>query len=227
SLSVGSHSITAAYGGDNNYSANTSAAITQVIDTPPAGLNDAYSVLKDAALVVGAPGVLGNDADADAGQTLTATLLAGPGNASSFALYADGSFSYTPTPDSTGVDSFLYRAKNASNVQSNLAMVTITVLAANASVVAANDAFTADQDTPLTIPAPGVLGNDSGATAAARVSGPLYGALVLQPDGGLIYTPNSSFSGEDSFTYRASNGTTSSNLAMATILVRATTTIAI
>ena len=56
---------------------------------------------------------------------------------------------------------------------------------------------------------------------AVLASGPTNGTLVLGKDGSFTYTPNANFSGVDSFTYRASDGTASSNLATVTINITA------
>ena len=77
----------------------------------------------------------------------------------------------------------------------------------NVPPLASDDAFAALEDVPLTVAAPGVLGNDSdpdgGALTARLVSGPAHGVLALAPDGGFVYTPHSGFSGADGFAYRA------------------------
>jgi hypothetical protein len=90
--------------------------------------------------------------------------------------------------------------------------------------VAVNDNFLATQSTPLTVPAPGVLANDTDAEGdrltVLLVSGPASGGLVLNPDGSFTYTPNPDFVGTDSFNYRATDGTNSSNVATVTIGVR-------
>ena len=46
-------------------------------------------------LTVAAPGVLGNDSAVE-GDALTAVLVSGPSHAASFALNANGSFTYVP-----------------------------------------------------------------------------------------------------------------------------------
>src|SRR5439155_14032233 len=60
----------------------------------------------------------------------------------------------------------------------------------------------------------GVLTNDSDidgdSLSAGVVSGPANGSLSLNTDGSFSYTPNSSFSGIDSFVYAASDGSISS-----------------
>jgi FtsP/CotA-like multicopper oxidase with cupredoxin domain len=72
--------------------------------------------------------------------------------------------------------------------------------------LAAGDAYTTNEDTPLTIAAPGVLGNDDTETTAVLVSAPIHGALSLNAGGGFTYTPQTNYNGADSFTYQARNG---------------------
>ena len=57
-----------------------------------------------------------------------------------------------------------------------------------------------------------MLGNDADpdgehALTAVLVSGPAHGTLTLNADGSFTYTPDANYSGPDSFTYRASDGT--------------------
>ena len=74
--------------------------------------------------------------------------------------------------------------------------------------------------TPLQVAAPGVLGNDSdpdGNTLLAQiVSQPAHGTLTLNADGSFTYTPTAGFSGGDTFTYAAWDGTTVSTPATVT-----------
>lgn len=76
----------------------------------------------------------------------------------------------------------------------------------------------------LTVEAPGVLANDAvrdGATLQAMlVSGTTHGTVVLRKDGGFIYMPKNNFSGSDSFTYRATDGTLTSQVVTVTITVK-------
>ncbi len=95
---------------------------------PPVANPDAYSTAEDVALTVSAPGVLSNDTDVDA-DALTAAVVSGPSHGS-VGLNGDGSFTYTPTPDYNGPDSFTYRA-NDGTLDSNLAVVNLTVEARN------------------------------------------------------------------------------------------------
>ena len=63
-------------------------------NTPPMANNDSYSTVKNTALNVSAPGVLGNDTDTE-NNPLTAVLDSGVFSGT-LALNANGSFVYTP-----------------------------------------------------------------------------------------------------------------------------------
>src|SRR5262249_36776954 len=80
----------------------------------------------------------------------------------------------------------------------------------NDVATAVNDELTTAEDTPLTIAAPGVLGNDTDvdgdALTATLVNPPLHGTVTLGPDGSLVYTPNANFNGVDGFSYVANDG---------------------
>ncbi len=86
--------------------------------------NDFYIATEGTALTVSAPGVLTNDTG---GGQLTATLVSGPANGT-LSLNANGSFTYTPTNNFTGVDGFTYQASSGLQV-SGLAAVVIMVVA--------------------------------------------------------------------------------------------------
>ncbi len=95
---------------------------------PPAAVPDSYFTLQDTPLMVPAPGVLGNDVDPSILHTVTAVLVSGPGHAQSFALNANGSFSYDPNAGFIGTDSFTYKARDNFNTDSDTVTVTINVL---------------------------------------------------------------------------------------------------
>jgi VCBS repeat-containing protein len=171
---------------------------------------------------VPAPGVLANDTDLDS-STLTAAVVTGPGHGT-LTLNADGSFTYTPAANFNGTDSFTYRASDGS-LTSDPATVTMTVTPVSDPPAATDDAYNTDEDTPLTVAAPGVLANDTdpdgNQLSAVLGSGPSHGTLTFNANGSFTYTPAVNFNGSDSFTYRASDGALTSNVATVAITVSA------
>jgi PKD repeat protein len=101
---------------------------------PPVANDVAYATDEDTPLNVAAPGVLANDTDAN-GDSLTATLVVGPGNGT-LTRNANGSFSYTPNSDFNGSDLFTYVANDGQADSINVATVSITVNAVNDAPVA-------------------------------------------------------------------------------------------
>jgi hypothetical protein len=88
---------------------------------------------------------------------------------------------------------------------------------------AVNDSYTTAFNSPLNVAAPGVLANDltnnGGTMSSALVTSVSQGALIVNTDGGISYTPPPGFSGTVSFTYRATNTIGSSSPATVTITV--------
>jgi VCBS repeat-containing protein len=205
-------------GGGHTDTATVTITVTPVNDAPAAD-NDTYTVVEDGVLTVGGPGVLGNDTDVDnTPAQLSAVLGAGPSHGT-LALNPDGSFTYTPTANFNGADSFTYRASDGVG-SSSPATVNITVTAVNDAPVANSDTATTAEDNSVTI---AVLVNDidveNSPLTPALASQPTNGIVLLNPDKTYTYTPNSGFSGTDSFTYNISDGTATSNTATVSITV--------
>jgi VCBS repeat-containing protein len=101
--------------------------------------------------------------------------------------------------------------------------ITFTINNVNRAPVAVNDAYSVAEDGVLSIPALGVLANDSDADGdsltARNMSSPANGVLAFNADGSFAYTPNALFHGTDSFNYVANDGTADGNTATVTITV--------
>lgn len=196
-------------------------SVTGTVDMPVA-VDDVYSVDEDNTLTVAAPGVLGNDTGIN---PLSAILVSNVSNGT-LTLNSDGSFTYVPNANFNGSDVFTYKA-NDGVMDSNVATVTITVNAVNDTPVAVNDNYNINEGQTLNVAAPGVLGNDSdidGDTLTAHLvtgSGPTNGTLTLNTNGSFTYTPDTGFTGTDSFQYIANDGLVDSNQATVTITVNA------
>ncbi len=188
--------------------------LSNVNDVEPVAVAETFDVNEDTVLSVNAAnGVLQNDTDGD-GDPLTAELLSSTTDGT-LTFNTDGSFSYTPDAEFSGTDTFTYRVDDG-QFTSTAATATITVAAVNDAPTTSADTYAVDEDGTLTIDAAsGVLANDSDAdgdsVTSAVVTGPTDGTLTLNADGSFTYTPDADFSGTDTFTYAASDGSLSTN----------------
>lgn len=93
----------------------------------------------------------------------------------------------------------------------------------NMPPVANPDSYSTNEDTTLSIPAPGVLGNDNDPNGdpltAVKQSDPSHGSVTLNSNGGFTYIPALNYYGSDSFTYKAYDGLLYSNTATVTITI--------
>ena len=150
------------------------------------------------------------------GQTLLGTTTVSTntsGNASfqvSFPVVVPASYAISATAtDSTGDTSEFAQD--------------VLVVAGTPPIVAVDDSYYANENTTLTVAAPGVQANDisadGGAFTSVLVSSPSNGSVTLNSDGSFSYTPNANFSGIDSFTYEDVENGQDSNIATVTLLV--------
>lgn len=212
-------------GGASNL-ATVAITVTGSNDAPIA-VDDSFTTLEDQPIVNAS--VLTNDTDIDS-SSLTAQLIAAPANASNFTLNPNGTFSYTPQLNFSGSDRFTYRLLDPLGAASNPATVSLTITPVNDAPVAQNDGvFTVAAGGTLAITGAGVLSNDTDVDTplanltASLVSTTPNGNLTLNPNGSFTYQPSGSFAGVDTFTYVASDGSLTSNLATVTISVAGNT----
>ncbi|MEM8714458.1 MAG: Ig-like domain-containing protein, partial [Cyanobacteria bacterium P01_G01_bin.4] len=168
--------------------------------------------------------VNGNTADVNSQIVLTSGALLTLNTDGIFSYDPNGQFDFLPEGD-TATDSFTYAISDGNGGTSE-ATVSIEVAAAsNTPPVADDDSFATGFETPLNVPAEtGVLDGDTDADGnpltATLVFGPSNGTLTLNADGSFDYTPDTGFSGTDSFTYVANDGTDDSNEATVSIEVQ-------
>lgn len=167
--------------GGASASATVSITVTPLNDAPVANAQS-VTTLEDTAANIA---LTGSDVDGDA---LTFAVLTSPahGNLTGTAP----NLTYTPTAGFSGTESFTFKV-NDGLVDSAPATVSITVSPGNIAPVAANDAYTTDEDTVLNVASPGVLGNDSDPDA---------GPLVRFSFAGHVVSADADFSAGERFT---------------------------
>jgi VCBS repeat-containing protein len=197
------------------------------INDAPVAVADSFTTSEDTTLnVSGAEdgNVLDNDTDVE-NSDLTVALVSNVTNGV-LVLDPDGTFTYAPTPDFNGVDSFTYKA-NDGLLASSVVTVTITVNAVNDAPVAADDAYSTNEDAALAVDngeSGNVFDNDSdienSSLTAVLVTDVSHGSLELLSGGTFWYYPTADFNGTDSFTYKANDGLLDSNVVTVTITVK-------
>jgi len=183
---------------------NVSLSISPVND-PPVAVQDVFTINEDDLLN---NDVLVNDTEVE-NQPMTTSLSANPVNGA-VTLNGNGTFSYIPTTNYFGVDSFSYEVcDNSSPILCTTESVLINILSVNDQPIVRNDTFVTDEGIQV---AGNVSTNDFDVETSPMsnllVSFTQNGSVLFNFDGSFYYTPFSGFSGIDSFTYRAcDNGT--------------------
>lgn len=121
---------------------------------------------------------------------------------------------YTPSSNYTGPDSFTYRVSDT-NGDSDIATVSITVNAVNDIPVAENITDSVEEDTPLSVTLRAF--DLEGDVLTYEVITPPANGVLSGAIPNLVYTPNLNVNGQDTFTYRVSDGGDVSNTATVTI----------
>ncbi|APZ96606.1 tandem-95 repeat protein [Fuerstiella marisgermanici] len=187
---------------DGNGGLDTASVMVTVEERndPPVASGDSDATAEDMAVLID---VLANDSDPD-GDTLSIQSVSEA--AFGTAVIVNGQIEYTPGTNFNGSDSFTYMIVDTAG-QTAVATVDVTVTPVNDAPAAGANSYSLNQDSTLTIDAPGILADDSdidGDTLTAALgSGPATGSLTLNADGSFAYTPDAGFVGSDSFTYHA------------------------
>ena len=204
----------------NSNIATVTITINSVNDVPTAS-NDIVSTIEDTPVGIN---ILANDSDVEAGIDLGSIVIIVPPVHGTITINnTTGVVTYTPDANYQGSDSFTYSFEDVDNAVSNSGSVSLTITPANDAPVATADTYTVNEDLILTVPANGVLTNDTDsdgdAITAALVTSTTNGTVVLNLNGSFTYTPNGNFNGTDAFTYVANDGTVNSSTVTVTITV--------
>ena len=190
------------------------------LNDPPVANKDAYAIPEGVSRFYTANiGVLVNDTDPDS-PGLTAVLVSKP-TRGVLVLNSDGSFRYTHNGGETTEDIFTYKANDGA-ADSNTVEVHINVTPVNDPPVAKDDTYrVASSGTVTPDASSGVLANDFDAEknplTVSLVGTVSNGTLTLNGNGSFSYTHNGSLTTTDSFSYKANDGESDSNIATVTI----------
>ncbi|MCA9125425.1 MAG: tandem-95 repeat protein [Planctomycetales bacterium] len=203
-------------------------SIQIIVDpTSPVAMNDTVSTPEDTALLLvgGSVDLTTNDAR-EAGRTLSVVSI------SSIAGTTQGTingFTYTPPLNFFGQDTLTYTIED-SNALRSTATVTINVTPVNDAPVAVDDSLAVDEETTdnfldvLLNDTVGPANETSDSIIITSVSTPTAGgSLSIAADGkSLIYTPDPTFIGDDTFTYTIMDSGGLTDTATVTVAVEAT-----
>ncbi len=216
---------------DTNSSPITTGSADPVNNTPIAA-DDSAATGEDTVLNVADAGVLANDTDPDGSDVLTVTAFdAVSAKGAAVHVSAGGGYIYNPTAsavlnalaagESTD-DSFAYTVSDGHG-GSGKAKVKLKITGVNDAPVAADDAATTDVDTPVTIAA---LANDTDVDgdglSVSGVTQGANGAVTVNVDSSVTFTPEAGFTGSDSFTYSVSDGNGGGDTGTVTVTVTIT-----
>jgi VCBS repeat-containing protein len=180
---------------------------TYTIDKPnvaPTAANGSASGAEDTVIT----GTLAaTDADGDS-LTFSRVTQAAHGTVT---VNDNGSFSYAPNANYNGPDNFAFKA-NDGLLDSNTATENLTVSAVNDAPVAVNGSASGDENTVVngTLVATDI---DSASLTFSRVAQGAHGSVTVNANGSFSYTPNANYTGADSFTFKANDGSLDSNVA--------------
>lgn len=130
----------------------------------------------------------------------------------------DGGLTYTPNANFNGADTYTYDVMDGDTVQT--VAVDVTVAPVNDDPVADDDIAVVDEDGSVEV---AVLAGDTdidGDVLSISGFGQGSNGTVTETAGGLTYTPDPDFNGDDSFTYEVSDGAGGTDSATVDVTVR-------
>jgi uncharacterized repeat protein (TIGR01451 family)/LPXTG-motif cell wall-anchored protein len=152
------------------------------------------------------------------GNAVTVSAVADPAHGT--AVVVGGKIVYSPDPGFSGTDTFQYTMTDAFGNTAS-AFITVTVAApTQVAPVAKNNTATTKYGKSVVIT---VLSGDTDADGdlltVQSVTQPNHGTVSINADGTVSYTPDTRFSGKDTFTYTITDGNGNTDTASVTVTV--------
>jgi VCBS repeat-containing protein len=193
--------------------AKTATDTTNKVNTAPTAASAAFEGDED---TVFNKDLNGKGSDIN-GDPITYILVSGTSHGT-LALIPNGSFTYTPSTNYNGPDSFTYKVNDGS-LDSGTATVDLTVNSVN-DVPVANDSSTSTMESTPVDGTVSFSDLDGDFLLILVKDNPEHGTVDLNfEDGTYTYTPDDGFIGTDTFTFTANDGTDESNTGTVTITV--------
>lgn len=197
-----SYNVSDGKGGNGSASVAVNVAKAAPVNTAPVASNDSASTEQDKAVTIS---VLANDSDPD-GDTLTVTGTSGVNGTA--VINQNGSINFIPAAGFSGTETFSYSVSDGKGGSAS-ASVTVQVskiVSSNAAPVANDDSASTDGGSIIIA----VLANDGDPDGdvlrIASVTQGSKGAVRINADGTLTYTPARNFKHSDSFSYTITDG---------------------
>ena len=145
-----------------------------------------------------------NDDDPDGTIDPTMIMINDAPGSGTVQVARDGTITYSPAPDFSGIDLFTYTVDDNKGATSNVATVVVTVVEVNDPPIAEDDLATTEAGVPVSI---AVLINDTDPDGSlipgtvTTLSEPESGTATVNRDGTITYTSVDGLVGTDQFTY--------------------------
>ena len=204
---------------------------TAFFNRPPVAVDDSATVNRGGTvsqLDSGAASVLANDSDPD-GALAAASLVSGPAHAAAFTFNANGTFSYTHDGGTDESDSFVYQVcDDGAPTLCDSATVTLEIRQTFATFANPQTVETAI-DTPVVITMTGGAVPSRLPLTFSIVGDPAHGSVTQPPtaqsptSARTTYTPESGFTGTDSFTFQVEDTAGGTATAVVTVVVSSET----
>jgi hypothetical protein len=206
-----------------------------VNEAPSSLVNNGAIVPENGTVTISAALLRAQDIDTTAsGQvyTVTATPVFGQLRLNGVALAVGGAFTqadidagrvvYAQNGSETPTDGFNFRLSDGGPTTIT-GRFHIIVTPVNDLPIAVADFFLIQRNNTLVLTAPGVMANDLDAEGhsltLSLISTTTNGTLAILPSGEMVYQPGVNFTGYDQFTYRVTDGLTTSDVAVVTIRI--------
>ncbi|MFT6849548.1 MAG: subtilisin-like proprotein convertase family protein [Sphingobacteriales bacterium] len=167
----------------------------------PTLTDDAISIFENDSTELN---VIANDSDPENGLDTNTFTLISTTDSGSLSIIENGIVKYVPITGFSGSDTFTYSICDTNQTSlCDTAMVVFTVIP-NETPVALNDLDTTVQNTPVTI---NVIENDTDfngkldSNSVTVIQTPQNGGALLTEGNQITYSPDTGFSGNDTFTY--------------------------